>query len=361
MAGFGRLRHLLHRAVFGRGVVLGDDDQRGGQCQADHGAPEQGHAEVGREHFLGDEVERTGREHAGDDQAAVQRIHDLAAFANAHEEGADDGGDDGNRAQHQRIDRARPAVGAVGDARDQHRGDDGDRVGFEQIRCHARAVADVVAHVVGDDGRVAWVIFGDAGFDLAHQVGADVGALGEDAAAETREDRDQRTTEGQADHRLQRGVQRFLAGAGAAEHVHEVTGDAQQAQAHHQHAGDRAALEADVQRGIQAQRRRLRGTHVGAHRDEHADEAGSAGQDRADRETDRGRPAIGQQEADEEEQDDADQADRLVLATQVGAGAFLDGRGDLLHFFVAGRLGHDPARRNQPVNDGEGRTGQRQL
>ena len=80
------------------------------------------------------------------------------------------------------------------------------RVGFEQVGSHAGAVADVVADVVGDDGRVAGVVFRNAGFDLAHEVGAHVGALGEDAAAESREDRDQGATEGEADQRVQRGV-----------------------------------------------------------------------------------------------------------------------------------------------------------
>ena len=42
---------------------------------------------------------------------------------------------------------------------------------------------------------------------FADQVGADVGALGEDAAAETGEDRDQRGAEGQADQRLDDVVQ----------------------------------------------------------------------------------------------------------------------------------------------------------
>ena len=77
------------------------------------------------------------------------------------------------------------------------------RVGLEQVGGHAGAVADVVAHVVGDDGGVAGVVLGDAGLDLAHQVGAHVGALGEDAAAEPGEDGDQRAAEAQRDHRLQ--------------------------------------------------------------------------------------------------------------------------------------------------------------
>ena len=62
-------------------------------------------------------------------------------------------------------------------------GDDGDDVGLEQVGGHAGAVAHVVAHVVGDGGGVAGVVLGDARLDLAHQVGAHVGRLGEDAAA----------------------------------------------------------------------------------------------------------------------------------------------------------------------------------
>src|SRR6187551_27699 len=68
-----------------------------------------------------------------------------------------------------------------------------------------------------------------------------------------------------------------------------------------------------------------------------------------------------QAEADDEEQDDADQRNGHVLAPQVGAGAFLDGGGDLLHFFVAGRLRDDPSRHDQSVNNGNGSTRQRQL
>ena len=52
--------------------------------------------------------------------------------------------------------------------------------------------------------------------------------------------------------------------------------DADQAEADDQHAGDRAALEGDVERRADALGRRLRGAHVGAHRDVHADEAAGA-------------------------------------------------------------------------------------
>ena len=75
----------------------------------------------------------------------------------------------------------------------------GHRVGLEQVGGHSGAVADVVADVVSDDGRVARVILGNAGFDLADEVRPDIGGLREDAAAKSCEYRDQRATEGQAD------------------------------------------------------------------------------------------------------------------------------------------------------------------
>ena len=65
-----------------------------------------------------------------------------------------------------------------------------DGVGLEEVGRHAGAIADVVAHVVCDHGRVARVVLRYARFDLADEVGADVGGLGEDAAAEPGEDGD---------------------------------------------------------------------------------------------------------------------------------------------------------------------------
>jgi hypothetical protein len=48
----------------------------------------------------------------------------------------------------------------------------------------------------------ARVVLRDAGLDLADQIGADIGALGEDAAAESGEDRDQRGAEAQRHERV---------------------------------------------------------------------------------------------------------------------------------------------------------------
>ena len=99
--------------------------------------------------------------------------------AELHEIGADDRGDDADRADRERIDHRVHEAGLAReeDRAEHHRGDDGHRIGLEQVGRHARAVADVVADVVGDGRRVARIVFRNAGFDLAHEVGADVGAL----------------------------------------------------------------------------------------------------------------------------------------------------------------------------------------
>ena len=123
-----------------------------------------------------------------------------------HEEHADDRRQHADGPAAEREERADgPEPGLVGeealeggDAEDDRR-DQGDLVALEQVGGHAGAVADVVAHVVGDGGRVAGVVLGDAGLDLADEVGADVGGLGEDAAADPQEQGEQRAAEAEAD------------------------------------------------------------------------------------------------------------------------------------------------------------------
>ena len=125
----------------------------------------------------------------------------FSPLAEPREERADHRRDRGDAAERERVE-VEPVrqVADEGDVRaEQHHGDRRDGVGLEQVGRHAGAVADVVADVVGDHGRVARVVLGDAGLDLADEVGADVGGLREDAAAETGEDGDERAAEGEPD------------------------------------------------------------------------------------------------------------------------------------------------------------------
>ena len=242
------------RAVVGAGVVLGDDHDQGGDDQADDAAEEEvvgGEDRAGRgghlgrhragEDHRGQRVEPDQREHAGGDEALVERAHDGAAGAELDREGADDGGEHAHAADRQRIehDGGDEVLPGEVDRGEHHGGDHGDGVGLEEVGRHAGAVADVVAHVVGDGGGVARVVLGDAGLDLADEVAADVRTLGEDAAAEAGEDRDERAAEAERHQRVDDGA----VGGGVAGDADEdavVDRDAEEGEAGDQHAGDGA-------------------------------------------------------------------------------------------------------------------------
>ena len=219
MTGDRRLGDRHHRALARAGVVLGDVDDRRRHGEADEAAQEQrvagdldavglaDHAPAVRQEVRG-EGEAADRQDAGDDEALVERAHDRVVGAELDEVRAGDRGHDARRADGERIHHGGEQRGLPGeeDRAQNHGGDDRHRVGLEQVGRHAGAVADVVADVVGDGRRVARIIFRNAGFHLAHEVGADVGALGEDAAAKTREDRDQRGAEAKGHQRVDDGA-----------------------------------------------------------------------------------------------------------------------------------------------------------
>ena len=66
--------------------------------------------------------------------------------------------DDRNAAEHEWINDRR-GTGGDGERADEHGADQADRVGLENVRRHARAIADVVAHVVRDRRRIARIVF----------------------------------------------------------------------------------------------------------------------------------------------------------------------------------------------------------
>ena len=123
----------------------------------------------------------------------IGAIADLSFVGGPHREHADDRGEHADGAGDEREDEPERRVRADRPERrdtEDDRRDERDLVALEEVGGHAGAVADVVAHVVGDGGRVAGVVLGDALLDLADEVGADVGRLGEDAAADSHEQRD---------------------------------------------------------------------------------------------------------------------------------------------------------------------------
>ena len=217
------------------------------------------------------------------------------------------------RAEHERVHRDRRLLAEQQHAQ-QHHGDRGDRVGLEQVRGHAGAVADVVADVVGDHGRVARVVLGNARLDLADKVGADVGGLGEDAAAEPGEDRDQRAAEAEPDQRVD-SVPLAVAGD-PGEHA-VVAGQPDQARPTTSRPVTAPPRNATASAWRDAAARRLRDPCVGAHGHVHADVAGGRRQQSADQKADRDADVLQRDQHDEH--DDADAGDRRVLAVQVRA------------------------------------------
>ena len=179
------------------------------------------------------------RDGGGDVEGAVDRLQAALTRSRLGDVDADDGGDgaDGRHDQ-----REHEALGAERGAAEDQGGDQGHRVGLEQVGRHAGAVAYVVAHVVGDGGGVARVVLGDVLLHLAHQVGADVCGLGEDAAADPHEHGQQRGTEAEA-----------LEDRGGVTLVEQHDGrGTEEPQADGHHADEGAGAERDAHGGVAA-------------------------------------------------------------------------------------------------------------
>jgi hypothetical protein len=206
------------------------------------------------------------------------------------------------------------------------------------------------------------VVLRDARLHLADQVGADVRGLGEDAAAQPRKDGDERRAEGERGQRLGDDVPILLDRDRAPTRPGQVPvepGDGEEAEARHQHARDRARAERGGEPALERAARRLRRANIGAHRDVHADIARHARQHGAEQEA-HGRYAAQGGEHDHGD-DHADDGDGGILPAQIGLGALLDGRRDVLHLGVARRLTQHLAggegaiqHRDQAAENGDG-------
>ena len=361
------LRDVLHGRVLRAGVELSDPNQRGRQHQADGTSAKQLHLCAGTTQGVvghqpsGDEEKRHQRKGPGDGQAFVERGHHVGhARRGFHKEAAHDGGNDRHAAQGQWVQHRLTRGGRHQQGAQHHGGDQGHGIGLKQVSSHASAVAHVVAHVVGDHGGVARVIFGDAGFNFANQVGPHIGAFGEDAPAQTRKNRDQRGAKGKADQRVEQMGQVLVGGQVAVAHQKPIkAGDAQQAQSNDQHAGDGAASEGHVQCRANPVGRGLCRAHVGFDRHVHADEAASTRQNRPNDKADGGDTV--QKEPHQNGQHHAHDGDGFVLSSQVSGGTCLNSGRNFLHPGIAGILGKDPPSCPNAVSHGNQATNERQY
>ncbi len=217
---------------------------------------------------------------------STQRLG-VGAVATLDEERSDDRGNhadecDSDR-EHEQLDDAFTA-GVLGCEPTSHRkggqgngSDDRAGVRLEEVGTHTGDVADVVADVVGDGGRVAGVVLGDTGFDLADEVGAHIGSLGVDAATDTGEEGDGGGAEavGRDDLEGRVGLEPF-----------------NKDQVHQHQAGEGKAGDSEAHHGATAERDRegltrallccFCGAGVGHRRDGHAGVAGGRRQHRTD-------------------------------------------------------------------------------
>ena len=390
MAGFGRRRHSAHRRKGGVGVILGDGAHHCGQRQPhesanvkrrevqsfvgrresdDRNVKQRGHDARNRQPAVENVHQRTAgiysRQNSVDEQDNRQKRGEDSAAVGAGENASDDRRDDGGAADEQRQgDGGQRGFGVGKQQRAQHHcGDDGHGVGFEEVGGHSGAVADIVADIVGDDGGVARVVFGDSGLHFADQVGAHIGAFCEDSPAESGEDGDERPAESESDERVDdfpQGFGVFHGGADSAGVLQEddvISGAAQQSESDDQHSGDGPPAEGDGEGLVDPVAGGFGGSDVCAHGDIHSDVSGGGGKDGADGESDGGGPV--EEGPDGGEEHDAHDGDGAILTVKVGGGALLHGGGDLPHAVVSVRQGENPAGGNRPVNNGHGRANDR--
>ena len=195
---------------------------------------------------------------------------------------------------------------------------------------------------VGDGGGITLVVFGDPGLNLAHQVGADVGGLREDTAANAGKQRLTAGAHAEAEHGDGHFYERERR---EAEHrpnpiqEAEPEGDVQKAQAHdrqaHDGPGTEGHLKALVERFAAA-----RGSSVARQGGGlHPDEAGQTREETAGQKGKRNPFALDvQPEGHDGQQDDDDHEEHghhLVLLAKVGVSALADVARDFLHFVGA--------------------------
>ena len=272
---------------------------------------------------------------------------EICGFPAANHKRAQDGGDDARSGEHQRQNhlvgvptQERSAGGCRGSRQGNGRNDRTD-VGLKQVGAHSGHVANVIPHIVRNHSGVPGIVFRDTGLNLTHQVGPNVGGLGENSAANPGEKRYRTGAETESGHHanvLEDNVK---------------DGDSQEADAHHGYPHHRAAGKRHPQRRVQTPHCRRRSPGVGPHRHEHSNEAGRSRTQSSGQIGDRGlgdhgvqgipvdeHPQHGRNHHDKGQQDD-------VFTAQESVGALADRGANVLHPLVSRIGAQDPNRHAQ--------------
>ena len=368
-SGLRRAGDLPHRA--GAGVVLGHHADRDADDRTRQDRPEWAQR---RARTPGDRVhdlhvegshhkEHRHKEEPRRDQGDVaERGPRFDALQELHRGDPDERADEADEHGHNR--KRNGLGGASGERRrrgaDRDRRHDRPHVRLEDVGAHPGDVAHIVAHIVGDGGGVARVVLRDARLDLPHQVGADVGRLGEDPAAHAGEERNRGGTHREAGD--DGGEVRELAGprdrVRREEPVEEP--DPEEPQRGDREPHHRAPEEGDAKRlplplGVC----RGRGAHIGAGGGLHAEEARQDARRRSGHIGERRVPPDRDQEKDRD--DGHEEAQHGVLASQKGHRAIVNLLRQIRHrgrpLRLADQIAVDEERRQQPHSSHRPRPG----
>ena len=284
----------------------------------------------GPDHEEGNHGDQHGRQ-VGAAAQCLQQGALVGIFLRADEKRTDDGADNAHgRHSHGNSHGLERLVGKRSNAQ-RRSGDNGTDIGLIQVRAHTGHVAHIVAHIIRDNSRVTGVILGDAGFHLAHQVGAHIGRLGEYAAAHTGKQRHGggAHTEGQhgagnigrfqMEHEAQQG---------------KPNRNIKQAQTHYREAHDAAGREGHTQAAIQSLLAGVGRAAVGGRGDLHAHKAAQTGEKAAGQKGERHKPGqqlAGCHHAQHHNHTGEKHTHHGVLAFQIGVGTLANGPGDFLH------------------------------
>ncbi len=239
------------------------------------------------------------------------------------------------------------SVTAKRDEGDQ--GDAGDAVGLEAVGGRPDRIAGVVAGAVGDDAGIARIVFLDVEDDL-HQVGADVGDLGENAAGDAQSRSAERFADGEAEEAVADDLTRHEEQDD--DHHHQFERDEEQADRHAgpqrnvddipRHAAQRGEGGAAVGVGVDADA--VPGHRVGtAHADDREEQNVNERGDWADVSglavcSDVGFvPEAEQIVADGAGDQHPQHQQELALLNQVGFARLVDNLGDIQHRLVGGQ------------------------
>jgi len=362
------IRDAFGRLVLIGGVVFGElPNQHAGDQTGNHRA-EDAPTDPVRHRQTGEHDQNQHGTAERSEQQGAKQILLAGVFLAADHEHADDrqqntdacddhGGQDGLQRVHAAGGNGRQRQGGAEGGGRQDRA----AVALVQVGAHAGDIADVVADVVGDGGRIARVVFRNAGFDLADQVSADVRGLRVDTATDAGEEGLRRGAHAEGDHRRRdfhehplRVHARVNEGqAPQGQTVLHVFGrvdelvedqvpqrDVEQTEAHHDQAHDGAGPEGHLQTAVEAFAGALGGARGGGRCRLHPQKSAQAAEEAAGEEGHGDEwvlDAFVRQKGEERHENRENHGDHTVLTSEVGIGAFTHVLGDLDHLLRARR------------------------